>query len=56
MDLHGVTNKGSLWYLHLETHRFQVFQLDYFHNQTTILCVIGQIIGGGGVTGRAYLS
>ena len=55
MDHHGVTNKGSLRVLHLQSHRFQGVQLDYFHIQNTVLCGIGQIIFGRGVTGRAYL-
>ena len=33
---------------------FQGVQLDYFQSQNNVLCGIGQIIGGGGVTGRAY--
>ena len=41
--------------LYFQTHRFQGFQFDYFQNQATVLCVIGKIIGGGGMTGREYL-
>ena len=52
---HRVTNRGSLWVLYFQPHRFQDFRIGYFHSQTTVLCVIGQIIGGGGVTGREYL-
>ena len=55
MDNHGVTNTGSLWVLHFQTHGFQGVQLYCFQSQTTMLCVIGQIIGGGGVTDRSYL-
>ena len=55
MDLHGVTNAGSLWVLYLQSHRLQGVQLDYFHIQTTLICVIGQMIGGGGMMDRAYL-
>ena len=55
MYRHGVTNTGSLWVLNLQPHRFQGVQLDYFHSQTTVLCVIGEIIGGGVMMGRLYL-
>ena len=55
MDCHGVPNTDSLWVLYFQPHRFQGLKLDYFHSQTIVLCVIGQIIGGGGVTGREYL-
>ena len=55
MDCHGVPNTGSILVLYFQPHRFQGFQLDYFHSKTTVLCVIGEIIGGGGVTGREYL-
>ena len=55
MDCHGVTNKVSLWFLNLQPNRFQGVQLYYFHSHTTILCVIGQIIGGRGIMSRAYL-
>ena len=33
----------------------QGVQLVYFHSQATVICVIGQTIGGGGVTVRSYL-
>ena len=55
MYRHGLANKYSLWFLYLQPHRFQGVQLNFFHIQTTVLCVIGQIIGGGGVTGIEYL-
>ena len=55
VDRHGVINKGSLWVLNFQPHRFQGVQLYQFFSQTTVLCVIGQIVGGVGVTGRAYL-
>ena len=52
---HGVTNTGGMWILHVKIHRFQVVQFYYCYIQTTGLCVIGQIIGGGFMTGKAYL-
>ena len=55
MDHHGVDNTGGLWVLYLQPGRFHGFQLDLFHSQNTVLGGIGQIIGGGGVMGRAYL-
>ena len=50
-----MTNTGSLWVLHLKPKSLQGAQLDRFHSKTTVLCVIDQIIGGRGVTVRAYL-
>ena len=55
MDRHRGTNTGSLLVLNLQPNRFQGVQLDCFHSQITLPCGIGQIIGGGGVTGREYL-
>ena len=55
MNFRGVTNAGSMWVLHFQPNRFQGVQLDQFHSQTTLLHGIGQLIGGGGVTGRACL-
>ena len=56
MDCHGVTNTYNLWVLYLEPQKFQSVQLDYLHIQTTMLCGIVQLIGGGGVTRRSYLA
>ena len=50
-----MTNTGSLWFLYLQPHMVHGVQLDYFHSQITVIRGIGQIIGGGGVTGREYL-
>ena len=55
MDCHGVTNTSGLWVLHLQPHRYQGVQLDYFHSQNTVLYGFVQIIGGGGMMGRSYL-
>ena len=55
MDIHRATNTDSPWVLNFKPNRFQGAQLDYFPSKTTMVCGIGQIIGGGGVTGRAYL-
>ena len=55
MDFHELTNTGSLQVIHFQPHRFQGIQLDQFHNKTTVLFGIGQIIVGGGRTGRVYL-
>ena len=55
MDSHGVTNTGILWVLNSQKLRLQGVQLDYFYSKPTVLCGIGQIIGGGGVTGRYNL-
>ena len=55
LNHHGVTATGGLWILHVKPHRFQGVQLDYCNRQATALCEIGQIIGGGGVAGRACL-
>ena len=55
MDFHTVTNIGCLWVLHMQPYRFQGVQFYSFHSQTTILCGIGQIVGGGGMTVRAYI-
>ena len=55
MDRHRVTNTGILWVLHLQPHRFQGFQVDYFHSKTIVLCVIVQMIAGGGMTLILYL-
>ena len=55
MDCHGLTNTGSLWVLHFQTHRLQGIQLYQFHSKTTVLYGIGQIFVGGGVTGRIHL-
>ena len=54
-DSHKVINTGDLWILHFQPHKFEDLQLDYFHSETTVLFGISLIIGGGGVTGRAYL-
>ena len=40
---------------HVTQHSFRGVQLDLCYSQTTTLCGINQIIGGGGGTGRAYL-
>ena len=50
-----MTNTGGLRVLYLNPRMLQGFKLDYFHSQTTGICGIGQIIGGGGVTDRPYL-
>ena len=52
MDLHGVTNTGSMWVLNFQPHRLQDDEWDQIHCQTTVLCGIVQIVGGGGVAGR----
>ena len=55
LNFHWVNDTGGMWVLHLQQHRFQGVQLGYFQSQTSVLCGIGQIIGGGGVVGRVYL-
>ena len=52
MDFHGVTNTGSMWVLKFQPHRLQDDEWDQIHCQTTVLCGIVQIVGGGGVAGR----
>ena len=53
--IYGVTNACDMQVLHLQLNRLQDFQLNTFHIQTSVICGIGQIIGDGGVMGRAYL-
>ena len=47
--------KGGLRILHVQPHRFQGVQLICCYSQIVALCVIGQIIDGGGGMGIADL-
>ena len=54
MDFQKITNTGSLWVLHLQPQMFHGVKLDYFCSRNTVICGIGQIIGGGGMTERSH--
>ena len=55
LDIHGVTNTGSIWILHVQPHMSQGVQWDCCCNQTIALFETGQMIGDDDRTGREYL-
>ena len=55
LNRHGGTSKCVLLILLVQPHMFQGVQLVQFYIKTTLICLIRQIIGGRGVTRRAYL-
>ena len=51
MHFHGVTNRFLIC-----NYTGSILSNQVFHSQTTALCEIGLIFGGGGMMGKKYLS